>query len=215
VARDLYERSMTFVEYVGHYGLARSEGLLLRYLADAYKALRQTVPEDARTEGLTDLIELLGELVREVDSSLLDEWEKLANPDDDATPSVRRPRATTLDPKALRVLVRNAMFRRVQLAALRRWDELAALDPSGPWNASRWAAALQPYYAEFDEIGTDAHARGPDLFRVTEHPDRWEVRQVLDDPERYHEWAINAEVDLAASEREGTAVLAVTAVEPL
>src|SRR5205807_10432683 len=89
IARDLYERSMTFVEYVGHYGLARSEGLLLRYLSDAYKALRQTVPEEARTEGLTDLIELLGELVREVDSSLLDEWEKLVNPDD-AESSLRR-----------------------------------------------------------------------------------------------------------------------------
>jgi superfamily II RNA helicase len=215
VARDLYERSMTFVEYVGHYGLARSEGLVLRYLTDAYKALRQTVPEDARTEGLTDLIELLGELVREVDSSLLDEWEKLANPDDEALPAVRRPGVATMDPKALRVLVRNAMFRRVQLSALRRWDELGALDPSGTWSAERWQSALEPYYAEFDEIGTDAHARGPDLFRVIEHPDRWEVRQVLDDPERYHEWAISAEVDLEASQRAGTAVFSVTAVEPL
>src|SRR5204862_1778011 len=80
VARDMYERAMTFVEYVGFYGLARSEGLVLRYLADAYKALRQTVPEDARTEELTDLIEWLGELVRQVDSSLIDEWERLRSP---------------------------------------------------------------------------------------------------------------------------------------
>ncbi|WP_028921057.1 DEAD/DEAH box helicase [Pseudonocardia acaciae] len=217
VARDLYERSMTFVEYVGHYGLARSEGLVLRYLTDAYKALRQTVPEEARTEGLADLIELLGELVREVDSSLLDEWEKLANPDSDAGPSVRRPRSSpTLDPKALRVLVRNAMFRRVQLAARQRWDELAALDdPSGQWSAERWRAALEPYYAEFDELRTDAHARGPDLFRVTEHPRRWEVRQVLDDPEGYHDWTIDAEVDLEASEQAGAVILTVTGVGPL
>ena len=34
VARDMYERAMTFVEYVGFYGLARSEGLVLRYLAE-------------------------------------------------------------------------------------------------------------------------------------------------------------------------------------
>ena len=71
---------MTFTEYVGFYGLARSEGLVLRYLADAYKALRQTVPEEARTEELADLIEWLGELVRQVDSSLLDEWERLRDP---------------------------------------------------------------------------------------------------------------------------------------
>ena len=80
VARDMYERAMTFAEYVGFYGLARSEGLVLRYLADAYKALRQTVPEEARTEELADLIEWLGELVRQVDSSLIDEWETAAQP---------------------------------------------------------------------------------------------------------------------------------------
>ena len=78
VARDMFERSMTFVEYVSHYQLARSEGLVLRYLADAYRALRQTVPDEAKTEELADIEEWLGELVRQVDSSLLDEWEALA-----------------------------------------------------------------------------------------------------------------------------------------
>jgi len=213
VARDLYERAMTFVEYVGHYGLARSEGLLLRYLTDSYKALRQTVPEEARTEELADLIELLGELVREVDSSLLDEWEKLVNPDgEEITPAHQR--TVTADPRALRVLVRNAMFRRVQLAARRHWDELGALDPSRLWDADRWHLALERYFEQFDEIRTDAHARGPDLFRVTEGPGRWEIHQVLDDPEGYQEWSISAEVDLDASQRAGTAVLKVIAVEP-
>ena len=80
VARDMYERAMTFTEYIGFYGLSRVEGLVLRYLADAYKALRQTVPEEAKTEELTDLIEWLGELVRQIDSSLIDEWERLRNP---------------------------------------------------------------------------------------------------------------------------------------
>ncbi|HEY5420336.1 MAG TPA: DUF3516 domain-containing protein, partial [Marmoricola sp.] len=74
VVRDMYERAMTFAEYVAFYGLTRSEGLVLRYLGDAFRALRQTVPEDARTEELTDLIEWLGEIVRQVDSSLIDEW---------------------------------------------------------------------------------------------------------------------------------------------
>jgi hypothetical protein len=212
IARDLYERAMTFVEYVGHYGVARSEGLLLRYLSDAYKALRQTVPEDARTEQLTDLIELLGELVREVDSSLLDEWEKLANPDQDER---SQPRPVTVDLRALRVLVRNSLFRRVQLAAGRSWDELAELDPSGEWDAQRWRQSLEPYFEEFDEIRTDAHARGPGLFLVDERPHLWEIRQVLDDPAENHDWAITAEVDLDASRQAGTAVLTVTAVQRL
>src|SRR5450756_1033251 len=80
IVRDMFERAMTFGEYVQFYGLTRSEGVVLRYLADAYKALRQTVPDQAKTEELIDLIEWLGELVRQVDSSLIDEWERLRNP---------------------------------------------------------------------------------------------------------------------------------------
>ena len=90
VARDMSERAMAFGEYVGFYGLARSEGLVLRYLADSYKALRQTVPDEQRTELLEDLTEWLGELVRQVDSSLLDEWEELRNPTDDGRPGSGR-----------------------------------------------------------------------------------------------------------------------------
>jgi superfamily II RNA helicase len=216
VARDLYERSMTFVEYVGHYGLARSEGLMLRYLTDAYKAMRQTVPEEARTQELADLIELMGELIREVDSSLLDEWERLVNPALAAADAAAGKEPTvTANPRALRVLVRNAMFRRVQLAARRQWDELGALDPSRLWDADRWHLSLEPYWAEHDEIRTDANARGPELFVVDEGPGRWDVRQILHDPAGHHNWAICAEVDLEASHVAGTAVLKVTTVEPL
>ncbi|MDQ2708225.1 MAG: DUF3516 domain-containing protein [Actinomycetota bacterium] len=214
VARDLYERSMTFVEFVGHYGLARSEGLLLRCLTDAYKAMRQTVPEEARTEELADLIELMGELIREVDSSLLDEWERLVNPDAQQPTPQHQPKVTP-NPRALRVLVRNAMFRRVQLAARRRWDELGELDPSRLWDADRWHLSLAPYWQLHDEIRTDAGARSPELFIVEEGPGRWDVRQILDDPANYHDWAICAEVDLEVSHRAGTAVLKVTTVEPL
>ena len=82
---------MTFVEYVSHYQLARSEGLVLRYLADAYRALRQTVPDEAKTEELADIEEWLGELVRQVDSSLLDEWEALAAGAGTGDESPRRP----------------------------------------------------------------------------------------------------------------------------
>src|SRR5512142_3222675 len=120
VVRDMYERALTFTEYVAYYGLSRSEGLVLRYLADAYKALRQTVPEDAKTDDLIDVEEWLGELVRQVDSSLLDEWENLrAGDPDEAVREVRpgdRAPGVTGNPRAFRVLVRNAMFRRVELA---------------------------------------------------------------------------------------------------
>src|SRR5699024_568679 len=131
VVRDMYEQAMNFVEYVNHYGLARSEGLVLRYLADVYKALRHTVPDDAKTEELEDVVEWLGELVRQVDSSLLDEWERLRNPDatdtaESTEPPPDRVGNVTANPRALRVQVRNAMFRRVELAARENYAELGA-----------------------------------------------------------------------------------------
>jgi superfamily II RNA helicase len=217
VVRDMYERAMTFVEYVSFYGLSRSEGLVLRYLADAYKAVRQTVPEDAKTEELVDLIEWLGELVRQVDSSLIDEWERLRNPTEDGVETVvdHRPPAVTGNLRAFRVLVRNALFRRVELAALRRYDELGELDTEGGWNADDWADALEPYFEAYAEIGTGPAARGPGLLLIDQQRDRWTVRQIFDDPNGDHDWGISAEVDLAASDESGAAVIRVTEVGQL
>jgi len=221
VVRDLYERAMTFGEYVAFYSLARSEGLLLRYLSDAYKALDRTVPQEAKTEDLADLVAWLGELVRQVDSSLLDEWEALRNPSpvlgasaavaavDDPPPPV------TSNRRAFRVLVRNALFRRVELAALRHWTPLGELDGPAGFDAEAWRSALDGYYAEHDAIGTGPDARGPGLLLVDEQPGEWRVRQVFDDPGGDHDWGISAVVDLAASDAAGAAVLRVTAVDAL
>ncbi len=219
VARDMFERAMTFVEYVGFYGLARSEGLVLRYLADSYKALRQTVPDSARTDEIVDLTEWLGETVRQTDSSLLDEWERLVSPEvaAEAAPVLRddRPAGVTTNARAFRVLVRNALFRRVELAALRRPDLLGELDADDGWDAQQWATALDDYYDEHDEIGTGPNARGPQLLIVDEAPATWVVRQIFDDPAGDHDWGISAEVDLAASDEAGYAVVHVTAVDQL
>ncbi|MDN5750020.1 MAG: DUF3516 domain-containing protein [Pseudonocardia sp.] len=220
VARDMFSRAMTFVEYVSHYQLARSEGLVLRYLADTYRALRQTVPDDAKTEALVDVVEWLGELVRQVDSSLLDEWEALAagsgGTEEIAPPSIDSgPAGVTRNVRAFRVLVRNAMFRRVELAAFRRWDLLAELDSGSGWTAETWRDALEPYFAEHDSIGTTGDARGPQLITITEESERWLVRQVLDDPAGDRDWAITAEIDLAASDEDGSPAVWLTGVEAL
>jgi superfamily II RNA helicase len=216
VVRDMYERAMTFVEYVGFYGLSRSEGLVLRYLADAYKAVKQTVPDEAKTEELTDLIEWLGELVRQVDSSLLDEWEQLRDPSGAlASDEPARPAAVTGNPRAFRVLVRNALFRRVELAALGHYAELGELDADAGWDAAAWEAAIEPYFDVHDEIGTGPDARGPALLIIGEGPSAWTVRQIFDDPAGDHDWGFSAEVDLAASAEAGQAVLRVTQVGQL
>jgi hypothetical protein len=207
----MFERAMTFVEYVGFYQLARSEGIVLRYLADAYKALRQTVPEEAKTEELGDLTEWLGELVRQVDSSLLDEWEKLTNPTDEtvSADADERVPAVTTNVRAFRVLVRNALFLRVRLAAARRYADLGALDADAGWDAAAWAEALTPYFAEHDEIRTGPDARGPRFLIITEHEDRWEARQIFDDPAGDGDWGFTAEIDLAESDEIGAAAVRV------
>ena len=216
VVRDMYERALTFAEYVAFYGLSRSEGLVLRYLADAYKALRQTVPDEAKTEDLTDLIEWLGEIVRQVDSSLIDEWERLRNPLDAAEPSRdERPATVTSNVRAFRVLVRNALFHRVRLAALGHYEELGALDSESGWDATAWEDVLESYFDVHDEIGTGAEARGPALLMIDQQPGQWAVRQIFDDPAGDHDWGISAVVDLGASDEAGSAVLRITDVGQL
>jgi hypothetical protein len=109
------------------------------------------------------------------------------------------------------VLVRNALFRRVELAARRRWDELGELEDT--WTAQDWSDALEPYFAEHGSLLTGADARGPALLVIDERPGRWGVRQILDDPAGDHDWAITAEVDLAASDELGRAAVHVVAVD--
>ncbi len=214
VVRDLFERAMTFGEYVGFYKLQRSEGLLLRYLSDAYRALRQTVPESLRTEELEDLVEWLGEVTRLTDSSLLDEWESLAGlsslaEPDEASLTETRPSAQTVtgNVRAFRVLVRNAMFRRVELAAADDVEGLSALEPGGTMTQARWDEALGEYWDEHEELPTDADARGPALLVVTEQGRVWDVRQVIDDPLGNHDWSITARVDLDECDEAGELVV--------
>jgi len=209
VVRDMIERAMTFAELISHYGLTRSEGLVLRYLADAYRALRQTVPTEARTEELEDIIEWLGELIRQVDSSLLDEWESLTDPGAEAdTEEVAFgadiPRPISANPRAFRVMVRNAMFRRIDLASRRQWNELENLEDG--IDAAEWEEQLLPYFEEYATIGTGPSARGPALFQVTEEGEFWRVRQVLEDPEGDHGWALLTVVDIPESDAAGEIV---------
>ncbi|MEU6332162.1 DUF3516 domain-containing protein [Streptomyces sp. NPDC047049] len=221
VIRDMYERAMTFTEFTSFYELARTEGIVLRYLASAYKALDHTVPDDLKSEDFEDIIAWLGEMVRQVDSSLLDEWEQLANPEvetaEQAAERADQVRPVTSNARAFRVLVRNAMFRRVELAALDKVEELGDMDADSGWDVDAWGDAMDAYWDEYDELGTGPDARGPKLLQIQEDAEHglWKVRQTFADPNGDHDWGISAEVDLAASDEEGRAVVRVTDVGQL
>jgi superfamily II RNA helicase len=220
VARELYERAMTFTDYVQHYGLARSEGLFLRYLSDAYKGLVQNVPEDAKTDAVFDLTEWLGETVRQVDSSLLDEWERLRNPSDVsalaagvAVPvAVESPAGVTGNDRAFRIMVRNELFRWVELLSRRAHDELASR-AGADWTPERLASAMAPYWDEHDALGIGSGARSADLFRLDDSSGS--VTQVLDDPAGDHDWVVRGQVQPEASDEEGRAVVDLVTIERL
>ena len=218
---------MTFTDFVSRYQLARAEGLVLRYLTDAYRFFRHSVPDAHRSPELEELVEWLGETVRQTDSSLLDEWEALADPSHvvEHRDAPKPPRTLSQQERVLRVMVRNAVFRRVLLAARDDVDALAALEletaarwePTGEVVMTRaaWDQALEEYYAEHGSIGTGPEARGPDLFDVTVEGRCWKVRQTLDDPAGHRDWVIEALLDLDATDEIGEAALTTTAMRRL
>jgi len=217
VVREIYETGQTFSEFVQRYGLQRSEGIVLRYLSDAYQAMRRTIPQDLRTEALEDMIEWLGVLVRGIDSSLLDEWEALTHPEDleaDGASEIRpsTPRGLSAQTKVLRTMVRAAMWQRIEHFAFEREARLAELDGASGWDRSRWAAAMDDYYDTYDHVGIDGPARSPQLLQITEESKVWRIRQAFADPEGHHDWAIEAELDLEATDEAGEPVLAITHV---
>ena len=196
VVRDMVENAMTFSDLVSRYELGRSEGVVLRYLTDAYRALRQVVPEEHRTPEVEEVVDWLGGLVRAVDSSLLDEWEALGRaqaghadeaagilaadgPEADGTAGVERAFGADADGRvpltrnlhAFRVAVRREMFRRIELMARDDVEGLGRLDAPSGWGEDRWDAALARYWDEYDWIGTDTAARAVSLAPLDESPD--------------------------------------------
>ncbi|MGU3409381.1 DEAD/DEAH box helicase [Microbacterium sp. M1A1_1b] len=218
VVRDMYERAMTFGDFVRFYQLTRSEGLVLRYLSDAYRTMRQTITEEQRTPELDDLIEWLGELVRQVDSSLVDEWEALVNGDVALAASEHeeiappQPARLTGNVRAFRVLVRNALFQRVLLAARDDVETLATLDGAAGFGQDEWDAVLEEYYDEHDTIGIDAEARSMQYLVLSEQGRTWRARQIFADPAGDKDFGFSATIDLDASDDAGEAVVTVTEI---
>ncbi|MDN5582019.1 MAG: DEAD/DEAH box helicase [Corynebacterium sp.] len=210
VVREMIEKAMTFSDLVATYNLARSEGVVLRYLTDAWRTLSHTVPPEHRSEELEDIVVWLGELIRQVDSSLVDEWSAMADPDAPATEEqvaehafgVDDPSLLSSNPRALRRMVRNHFFRHVELFAFEKEGQLAEMDDYLT-AAPDWPAELDAYFDEYSDIGVDAAARSPELILVKEEGRHWTVRQILDDPEGDHGWAFEGVVDLDASDEAG------------
>ena len=231
VVREMWEQGMGFTDFVGRYQLARSEGLVLRYLTDAYRTLRQTVPEKHRSPELDELVEWLGETVRQIDSSLLDEWEALADPahvragrgparpaaaaaaDLGAGPPVPRddPQRAVAPGRAGRPRRRGRPGRAGVRDRPARGPAAGGRDDAHPTGTPAWRATT-PTTTRSGSTPTPAARR---CWRSSTTGRVWSLRQTLHDPAGDHDWVIEATVDLDASDAAGEAVVLASALRRL
>ncbi len=210
VLRDMLETASDFKGYIQRYKIARSEGILLRYLAEAFRSLDRTVPASKRNDQLNDIISWLGFVVRSVDSSLVDEWAAAGDPAAlDAAPP-QGADVVVSDRRGMTLLVRNALFLRVRLAARGRTEDLGDLDETWGMTEVRWSRALDAFHEAHEEILTDGDARSAAFLSIDESDEQsghvWHVHQIFRDNDDDHDFGIMADVDLDATQEESEAV---------
>ncbi len=230
IVREMFESYWSFSDYIKRYELQRAEGVLLRHVTAVYKVLRQTLPDAAKTEPVQEMESYLKAMIRQVDSSLLDEWERLKDPAKaapaTAVPEVRPPGAEeadkdcTRDEKKFLATIRSRVFAFVRAladddfaAALASVDSPVAPDGTS-WTAESIGMALRPYYTDHKRIGLDPEARNIRHTYLIKPEDKktWRVQQVLVDPDAANDWIVGFAVDLAASRASGEPVLSLESI---
>jgi superfamily II RNA helicase len=216
IAREMFENFRSFSDYVRDYELQRSEGLLLRHLNSVYKVLAQTVPAQAKTDEVREMELYLGTMLRQVDSSLLEEWEKMRDPNYQpraAAKEVRPPGAEeaeqdiTRDTKAFTAAIRTCVFGFLRGLVIAEFEAaLAYLDSpedgqGQPWTPDRLRQAMDDYQKDHEYLCLDPNARNIRHTYVLPADDKrtWRVQQMLVDPEAHNDWVAEFELDLARS----------------
>jgi hypothetical protein len=203
IAREMFERYSSFADYIKAYGLMRAEGLLLRHLTNVYRVLTNTIPPAFKTEAVDEVVTYIETLLRITDSSLLDEWETLKNPDhqpktDESLPAPTGPADITRDRDAFTRLVRNEVFRFLRMLANKEYQEidetfeLDQLFPDARWKYTELGNAMDAYYEGHQWIRLDPGARNKGNTNITESDDRtsWTIEQTLVDPDELNDFQI-------------------------
>jgi superfamily II RNA helicase len=228
IAREMFELYCSFGDYVRDYDIQRSEGLLLRHLNSVYKVLTQTVPDSAKNDLVREMEVYLGALIRQVDSSLLDEWEKMRDPSfmrgetQELLPpgAAEAARDITRDVKAFTAAIRNRIFTFLHSLLVLDFEEAAAAlaqqepfetgDENGePWAPDRLKVLMEAYRADHGSFRLDPEGRNARHTYVLPAEDKktWRIQQMLVDPEENNDWVAEFEADLDASRAAGTPVL--------
>ena len=220
IVREMFEEFRSFSDYIKLYELQRAEGVLLRHLNSVFKVLAQTVPDAAKNDQVREMELYLGTMIRQVDSSLLDEWEKMRDPNykpGAASKEVRPPGAEeaandiTRDVKAFTAAIRNRIFIFLRGLVIADFEQAltnlnSPMDTDGqPWTAARLKQSMEAYLVDHDYLCLDPNARNVRHTYVTPAEDKksWRVQQMLVDPEGDNDWVAEFEVDLAESRKSG------------
>ncbi len=228
IAREMFENWQSFEDYVKTYGLERSEAVLLRHLSEVYKVLSQTVPPAMKTPEVLEVETFLEDILRSVDSSLLDEWEKLRNPEyvpvADRPPAERQAQPFTRNKPAFTRALRNAVFDVVKALSHGKFEDLfERIEPQDSdglaWNRERLLALTDDYFADHERIRLDPEARNTKHTRIedlsAEGLRKWSCEQTLIDPEDDNDWSMRFTVDLDRSDAEARPVLILEAIAPI
>ncbi len=199
IARDMVEHYSTFNDYVNLYTLERSEGILLRQLTQTYKALKQNVPEQFKTDEIFEITAYLRDVITRADSSLIQEWESMRHAEDESGEPLA-PATLDADTKAFTARVRTELRALVQELAYDNLEEAVGLIRNTSdhfWTPMKLEAALDPFYDEFEEIVFNHRARATDLLQLRRtSPGIWSVVQILCDPEDHNEWYLKGHIDV-------------------
>ncbi len=203
ICREMVERFMTFHDYIREYGLQRSEGILLRHISQTYRTLAQTVPETQRTEGVYDVLGFLRTMLAQTDTSLIEEWESLLHPSNDAEAGPEHNHdAPTIDyrrdPRAFKAALRAEVHHLVKALAEKDYEmALRAVQADEAWDEKSLEDAMAPFYEQHQRLVFDHRARLVDKTVLEDEGDgRYRLRQVLVDDAEDNDWFLAGDIDL-------------------
>jgi superfamily II RNA helicase len=231
IAREMFESFRSFSDYIRDYELQRAEGVLLRYLSRVHKVMAQTIPDAAKNDTVKEMELYLGSMIRQIDSSLLDEWEKMRDPNyvRGESREIRPPGAEaadqdiTRDVKTFTAAIRNRIFTFLRGLVVGDFEQAVTHlqspnDPEGqPWTSERLDKLVETYETEHGYISLDPNARNVRHTYVTPAEDKqtWRVQQMLVDKEEHNDWVVEFTVHLAESRKTGEPHLTLNRIGPL
>lgn len=236
IAREMYENFMSFNDYIKSYGLHKSEGILMRHLSNVFKVLDQTVPDQWKSQELDEACHYFESMIRGVDSSLLDEWEKISESNEDSVnigseksseklygSRKEKPSDITQNPKRLETETRTLIFEMLRAFAVRDFDQLnKKLDNKNNQEGDEWTEQLfhsihEEYYANHETIKTDPEARNKKHTHIQKKPqeDHWLVHQTIVDPDGLNDWSMDISVCLSKTQSSNKPFLQLLNISPI